>query len=179
VQDLLVFDYSSRATTMQIYSRALAEKQKNPKIKAFWVDYLSLVKSATKERFFSREREVAAVTQEIKRVAKKLDMTAFVLAQLSRRFPQEKKRKKGETEDAEPQLHHLRECGSIEQDADVVIFLWYADTEEEEKDDARVSVKVAKNKDGRLGRASLLFRKRFQQFSDPSDAQIECNYYND
>ncbi len=176
VGDNILGDYSSRMSTTGIHAGLLVAKQRNPKIKAFFVDYLSLVSPAVEKKGETRAQEVARTIQEIKAIGKKLDLAAFVLCQLGRDYA------KGKKEDAEPQLHHLRESGAIEQDADVVIFLYSPGSDGGEADESTVAVKVAKNKDGRLGHCSLTFRKRYQIFDDPEragDATANLKYWNE
>lgn len=81
------------------------------------VDYLQLAKATglDVEKNANRERHVSAMTAELKAIAKDLDVPVVLLAQLNRA---------GASEDEAPRLENLRESGAVEQDADVVIFLW-------------------------------------------------------
>ncbi len=107
------------------------------------VDYLQLAQGRTKE---NRVQEVAEISQGLKNIARELKIPVLALAQLSRAVES-----RGEKI---PQLSDLRESGSIEQDADVVMFLYRKD------DDIRESVnlKVAKHRNGALGDIDLYFR---------------------
>lgn len=107
------------------------------------VDYLQLAHGANRE---NRVQEVGEISQGLKNIARELKIPVLALAQLSRAVEQ-----RGEKS---PQLSDLRESGSIEQDADVVMFLYRKD------DDIRESVtlKIAKHRNGGLGDIELFFR---------------------
>ncbi len=107
------------------------------------VDYLQLAHGQNRE---NRVQEVGEISQGLKNIARELKIPVLALAQLSRAVEQ-----RGEKA---PQLSDLRESGSIEQDADVVMFLYRKD------DDLRESVtlKIAKHRNGGLGDVELYFR---------------------
>lgn len=119
--------------------RLMAEHQ----IDMIVVDYLQLAQGRTKD---NRVQEVAEISSGLKNIARELKVPILALAQLSRSI-------ESRTEKI-PQLSDLRESGSIEQDADVVMFLYRKD------DDIRESVnlKVAKHRNGALGDIDLFFR---------------------
>lgn len=107
------------------------------------VDYLQLASGRTKD---NRVQEVAEISQGLKNIARELKVPVVALSQLSRAIESRGEKK--------PQLSDLRESGSIEQDADVVLFLYRKD------DDIRESVtlKIAKHRNGSLGEVDLFFR---------------------
>ncbi len=107
------------------------------------VDYLQLAQGRTKD---NRVQEVAEISQGLKNIARELKIPVLALSQLSRAV-------EGRGEKI-PQLSDLRESGSIEQDADVVLFLYRKD------DDIReaVNLKIAKHRNGALGDIDLYFR---------------------
>lgn len=107
------------------------------------VDYLQLAHGRTKD---NRVQEVAEISQGLKNIARELKIPVLALSQLSRAVES-----RGEKT---PQLSDLRESGSIEQDADVVMFLYRKD------DDIReaVNLKIAKHRNGALGDIPLFFR---------------------
>lgn len=112
-------------------------------IDALIVDYLQLARGRTKD---NRVQEVAEISQGLKNIARELKVPVLALSQLSRAIES-----RGEKV---PQLSDLRESGSIEQDADVVMFLYRKD------DDIReaVNLKIAKHRNGALGDIPLFFR---------------------
>jgi len=113
------------------------------KIDMIIVDYLQLAQGRTKD---NRVQEVAEISQGLKNIARELKIPVLALSQLSRAVEN-----RGEKI---PQLSDLRESGSIEQDADVVLFLYRKD------DDIReaASLKIAKHRNGALGDIDLYFR---------------------
>jgi replicative DNA helicase len=119
--------------------RLMAEQQ----IDMLVVDYLQLAQGRTRD---NRVQEVAEISQGLKNIARELKIPVIALSQLSRAIES-----RGEKS---PQLSDLRESGSIEQDADVVMFLYRKD------DDIReaVSLKIAKHRNGPLGEVELFFR---------------------
>lgn len=115
-------------------------------LKLLIVDYLQLVNPG--KRIENRVQEVSYVSQNLKNLARELKIPVIAVSQLSRAVEQRGERK--------PQLADLRESGAIEQDADVVMFLY---TKDEEFSPQRiVSVSVAKHRNGPVGEKDLLFR---------------------
>ena len=126
------------------------------------IDYLGLMKSA--ERAENRVQEVAKITRELKVMAKELDIPVMACAQLSRGDKKDPNRR--------PSLTDLRDSGTIEQDADQVLFLYRAEYfMNQAKDPASVEtgtseVIVAKNRHGNLGIIKMAFTGEFTQFSE-------------
>ncbi|MEO1456428.1 MAG: replicative DNA helicase [Pseudomonadota bacterium] len=141
------------------------------------VDYLQLVRPAS-GRSDGRVQEVSEITQGLKAIAKELDIPVIALSQLSRKVE--------ERDDKRPQLADLRESGSIEQDADVVMFIfreaYYHDRAKPPEDDprfaewqskaerlhGRAEVIIGKQRHGPIGTAELMFEDSFTRFSDPA-----------
>ncbi len=137
------------------------------------VDYLQLIKSKAD----TREREIAIISQELKSLAKELDIPVLCLSQLNRSLEQRS--------DKRPNLSDLRESGSIEQDADMVFFLYrdeYYGIETDENGNSTKGVTelcVAKNRNGATGMIKLLFKHDTTDFvSYIEKNQIE-SYYED
>lgn len=108
------------------------------------VDYLQLMRSLARRE--SRVQEVSEISQGLKNLARELKVPVFAVSQLSRAVEQ-----RGSPR---PQLADLRESGAIEQDADVVMFIWREDPEDTES----VELEVAKHRNGPLRRMKLRFR---------------------
>lgn len=119
------------------------------KIDMLVVDYLQLAQGRTKD---NRVQEVAEISQGLKNIARELKIPVLALSQLSRAIES-----RGEKI---PQLSDLRESGSIEQDADVVMFLYRKDDDIRES----VSLKIAKHRNGGLGDVDLYFRGERTRF---------------
>ena len=107
------------------------------------VDYLQLARSRYLE---NRVQEVSEISQGLKNLARELKIPVIAISQLSRAVEQ-----RGEKR---PQLADLRESGSIEQDADVVMFLW----RENEENFENINLDIAKHRNGRLASIKMFFR---------------------
>lgn len=127
-------------------------------IKLLMIDYLQLIPSG--RRATNRQEGVSAISNGVKALAKELKIPVIVLSQLNREVDKDKQGR-------EPRLSDLRESGSIEQDADVVVLLH---PEEEDMDNQVVKVKaiIAKNRNGRTGFVNLIFRKQSTRFDNMS-----------
>ena len=123
------------------------------------IDYLQLMQGP--RNIESRQQEISNISRSLKALAKELDIPVIALSQLSRAVEQRS--------DHRPQLSDLRESGAIEQDADVVIFLyrsWVYSRDEEEK--GRAQAIVAKQRNGPIGTVNLSFIDRFARFESIS-----------
>ncbi len=155
----ILIDDSSGLSILDLRTRARrAVKEKGARI--VFVDYLQLLHARGGRRFEgNRTQEVSEISRSLKLMAKDLEVPVVALSQLSRAVEQR--------EDKRPRLADLRESGAIEQDADLVLFLHRPgmyDPQGESRDAARVEVIVAKNRNGPLGTASLVFHKMYTRF---------------
>ena len=141
------------------------------------VDYLQLVRPSAARASDNRVQEVSEITQGLKAIAKELEIPVIALSQLSRKVE--------DREDKRPQLADLRESGSIEQDADVVMFVYrehYYHERLKPADDSdrfpewkataerlfgRAEVIIGKQRHGPIGTVDLHFEAKFTKFSDP------------
>jgi replicative DNA helicase len=122
------------------------------------IDYLQLISSSSTRKDINRQEVVSEISRGIKRIAKELKVPVIALSQLSRNVEKisKKENKNG------PELSDLRESGSIEQDADVVLFLYSDkgdnnDTEPKDLGDQDIHLKIAKNRQGRRGTINFRF----------------------
>ncbi|MCC5889765.1 MAG: replicative DNA helicase [Alkalibacterium sp.] len=151
--------------TAEIRAKCRRLKQEKGNIGLIVIDYLQLIEGSGKE---SRQQEVSEISRQLKKLAKELSVPVIALSQLSRSVEQR--------QDKRPILSDLRESGSIEQDADIVAFLYREDYyrnededgEEEQQDENVVEVILEKNRSGARGTAKLLFIKEFNKFSSMS-----------
>jgi replicative DNA helicase len=120
------------------------------------IDYLQLM--ALKGRTESRQQEVSSISRGLKALAKELNVPVLALSQLSRR-PEQR------SGDHRPQLADLRESGSIEQDADVVAFIYRDEVYNKETEDKGVAeILIAKQRNGPIGDFKLVFRNDITKF---------------
>lgn len=151
-------DDSSIVTIQRLRSRVRRLKRKLPQGKRLvvYVDYLQIME-ASKGR--SRTEEVGNLSRSLKQVAKECDCAVVALVQLSRNVEQRA--------DKHPVLADIRESGSIEQDADLVAFLYRDDYYNKETDKKNIlEVIIAKQRNGKTGTVEVYFRKEYQQLID-------------
>lgn len=146
-------------------------------IQCIIVDYLQLMSGEYGKSSGNREQEIASISRSLKAIAKELNVPVLALSQLSRAV---------ETRggDKRPVLSDLRESGSIEQDADMVLFIYRADRYDiTEDEDGNLTAGVAevllrKNRNGPTGKVKLKFIERFAKFADmSSNDEITTNKF--
>lgn len=121
------------------------------------IDYLQLMSSG--KRVESRQQEISDISRSLKALARELDVPIIALSQLSRAVEQ--------SADKRPSLSHLRESGALEQDADIVMFIYrdeYYNPESEKLGIAEII--IAKHRNGPVGSVELSFRKEFTKFGN-------------
>lgn len=128
------------------------------------IDYLQLIEGTGRE---NRQQEVSEISRQLKKLAKELKVPVIALSQLSRSVEQR--------QDKRPILSDIRESGSIEQDADIVAFLYrddYYDRDDPEEEQLTnqniVEVIIEKNRSGSRGTVELLFFKEYNKFQSVS-----------
>lgn len=125
------------------------------------IDYLQLITASGHSSGDNRQQEVSEISRQLKALAREMEVPVIALSQLSRGVESR--------QDKHPMLSDLRESGSIEQDADIVIFLYretYQKTDEEETEFDEVDVDFAKHRNGATGRFKLAFNKSINAFYD-------------
>lgn len=152
----IFIDDSGAANIMQI--RAMARRlQAEQELGLIIVDYLQLMESRNSND--NRVQEISEISRSLKQLARELGVPILALSQLSRavenRSPQI------------PRLSDLRESGSIEQDADVVLFIYREDKENPETNKKNIAeIHIAKHRNGPVGKADLYFNERSVKFMD-------------
>ena len=153
-------DDTPNISTMELRTKA-RRLQAESGLDMLIVDYLQLMQSTLNSRDANRVQEVSEITRGLKGLARELQVPVVALSQLSRQAEMR--------ESKEPRLSDLRESGSIEQDSDLVMFLWREKerTAEETGADAEgevVNLRLAKHRNGPTGETKLWFRKRQTRF---------------
>jgi replicative DNA helicase len=132
------------------------------------VDYIQLVQGRSKAE--SRQIEISEISRGLKALAKDLNVPVLVLSQLNRKVEDRPNKR--------PQIADLRESGAIEQDADIIVFIYrdevYHGTTDENKNIAEII--IAKQRNGPTGAFRLTFQKEFTRFRDYID---DKNYYQE
>jgi replicative DNA helicase len=129
------------------------------------IDYLQLIIGNPKHGG-NRTAEISEISRQLKQIARDLDITVIALSQLSRGVEQR--------QDKRPMMSDIRESGQIEQDADVIAFLYrddYYDKESENKN--IIEIIIAKQRQGAIGTVSMAFLKEYNKFLN-----LETRYDN-
>ncbi len=152
----LFIDDSPNLTMMEIRAKARRLKQRND-LRLVVVDYMQLMSSP--KRVENRQQEVSEISRSLKLLAKELDVPVVAISQLNR-SPEQRADKK-------PQLSDLRESGSLEQDADMVILLYREDAFEKESPRAgEADFIVAKHRNGPTATVTVAFQGHYSRFVD-------------
>ena len=189
-QTQIFFDDTPNSRLGDIVAKSQKLKAAHPDLGLIVIDYLGRIRYFDKADASARQQEVSYISGELKTLARTLNVPVLVLCQLNRNTES--------NENKEPSLANLRESGSIEQDADIVMLMYRADyyanqgakkpfnkgqnqqqpqeqqpqmSEAERQkngDISEVKVNVAKNRNGQVGPVSLFFQKAFSRFDDPS-----------
>lgn len=161
--DLVIDDYPGQ-TTFDI-NLSIRRELRNSNKKHFLViiDYLQLIKSDN--NYDRHDLKIAAITRELKLIAKELNVPIILLSQLNRNVEQRA--------DKRPYMSDLRDSGSIEQDADVILLLHrddYYNNNSEQKN--LIEINIAKQRNGPVGPVDLLFIKETGTFLDLSKMKV-------
>ena len=159
-KDIHISDRSELSIT-EFRSQCRRFKMRHPELALVVVDYLQLMHTGNKNRD-NRNNEISEISRMLKASAVELECPVIALSQLSRETEKRTEKK--------PRLSDLRDSGAIEQDADVVMFLYREDyyqdnTKAAEKYDSKAELNVAKNRNGRTGTCNLTFRREYTRFT--------------
>ena len=156
----------------EIRAKCRRLKQERNNLGLVVIDYLQLIEGNGKE---SRQQEVSEISRNLKKLAKELKVPVIALSQLSRGVEQR--------QDKRPIMSDIRESGSIEQDADIVAFLYRDDYYRQEPDEngqvpevepnSTIEVIMEKNRSGPRGTVELNFMKEFNKFTNLVPDEIE------
>ncbi len=178
-QSKLFIDDSSTVNINQLRSKLRKLKSQHPEIELAVIDYLQLLSAAgTKDR----HQEVSEISRGLKMLARELEIPIIALSQLNRGLESRN--------DKRPMLSDIRESGSIEQDADIILFVYrddvylYKEEKEREKealkegkefisqyvekDEEEAEIIIGKQRNGPTGHVKLTFQKKFTRFVDAS-----------
>jgi replicative DNA helicase len=170
----IYIDDTPNISTMELRTKA-RRLQAESGLDLIVVDYLQLMQSSfTNARDANRVQEVSDISRGLKALARELDVPVVALSQLSRQ-PEMRENK-------EPRLSDLRDSGGLEQDADLVMFLWREKErggEDAETDGEIINLRLAKHRNGPTGETKLWFRKRQTRFVSYADeARFSAAYVN-
>ncbi|MDA8107814.1 MAG: replicative DNA helicase [Betaproteobacteria bacterium] len=158
----IFIDESAALNALEVRARARRLRRQYSKLGLVVVDYLQLMSASTQGE--NRATEISEISRSLKALAKELDVPVIALSQLSRAVEQRN--------DKRPMMSDLRESGAIEQDADVILFIYREEVYSPDKPEARgrADVIIGKQRNGPIGTVPLTFRgqfTRFENFADP------------
>lgn len=160
----IYIDDSSLTTPIEILSKCRRLKREKG-LDLVMIDYLQLMSSG--KRVESRQQEISEITRTMKIAAKELNVPILLLSQLSREV--EKRA------DKKPQMSDLRESGAIEQDADIIMFIYREHDPHDQSIDAELRNKseliIAKHRNGETGRIELRWRGEYVSFEDVDNSE--------
>ncbi|MFZ9628306.1 MAG: replicative DNA helicase [Ilumatobacteraceae bacterium] len=153
----LYLDDNPRVTVMEIRAKARRTKARHGGLAMILIDYLQLMSGGSSSE--NRQLEVSEISRGLKILARELEVPIIALSQLSRSLESRA--------DKRPMLADLRESGSLEQDADVVMFLYRDEVyNRDSPDKAAAELIVAKHRSGPTGVARLVFRGQYTKFGN-------------
>ena len=159
----LFIDDTAGITAAQMRSKARRLKIEHG-LRLIVIDYLQLMQGSGGKNSENRQQEISEISRSLKALARELNVPIIALSQLSRSVESRQSKK--------PMLSDLRESGSLEQDADIVSFLYREDYYNPETDNKNITeVIVAKHRNGPVDTVRLFFHKQFTRFSDLAKGQ--------
>lgn len=155
----IVIDDSSNLKMSEVFSKCRKLKNEHG-LGVVIIDYLQLMETTGKHG--TRQEAVSQISRDLKGLARELDVPVIALSQLSRGVEHRESKR--------PMLSDLRESGSMEQDSDIVAFLYREEYhgEEEESDTQETQLIISKHRNGALGTVELMFEKSTNKFYDKS-----------
>jgi replicative DNA helicase len=157
----ILIDDTPAVTALEVRAKCRRLKRDN-KLGLVLIDYLQLMRG--RNDISSREQEISEISRSLKALAKELQVPVMALSQLNRRVE--------ERPDKRPILSDLRESGAIEQDADVIIFIYRDEVYKKESPDKGVAeIKIGKQRNGPTGTFKMHFASQFTRFDDFAEDQ--------
>ena len=174
-QAKIYLDDQAALNIFELRAKARRLKQKHD-IQMILIDYLQLMQASV-EKGGNREQEISKISRDLKALAKELEVPIIALSQLNRSVETRKESKI-------PQLSDLRESGAIEQDADLVMFLYRPEYHGINNDamgetiEGETQIHIAKHRNGSTGMEKVRFIKEYQKFVDMEDNRFDSGGSN-
>ncbi len=182
----VLIDETPSITPTEIRAKCRRLKRQHPDLSLIMVDYLQLMTVHGKSE--NRVQEISEISRSLKALAKEMNLPVIALSQLNRGVESRPKAGKGRM----PQMSDLRESGSIEQDADIIGFIYrdqqyHDDSYSNPEEVGKADLKIAKHRNGATGNIKLAFIGEYARFEDlanedqfqgVSDEQMDAAYNN-
>ena len=161
----IIIDETPAITPLEIRAKSRRIKRQYPDLALVMIDYLQLMTVHGNSE--NRTQELSQISRSLKALARELDVPIIALSQLNRGVEARPKTSKGRI----PQMADLRESGAIEQDADMIAFIYrdevyHDDSYSDPNEIGKADIKLAKNRNGPIGTVTLSFQKEYARFSD-------------
>ena len=165
---LIYIDDTPAISVLELRAKARRmARDRDKKLSLIIVDYLQLMRGSGAAQ--NREQEISEISRSLKALAKELSVPVLAISQLNRRVE--------DRNDKTPQLSDLRESGDIEQDADVIAFIYREAAYNPKSDDNTATITIAKQRNGPIGDLNLTFLREFTRFEDYTGREEE--FYED
>jgi replicative DNA helicase len=165
---LIYIDDTPAISVLELRAKARRmARDRDKKLSLIIVDYLQLMRGSGAAQ--NREQEISEISRSLKALAKELSVPVLAISQLNRRVE--------DRNDKTPQLSDLRESGAIEQDADVIAFIYREAAYNPKSDDNTATITIAKQRNGPIGDLNLTFLREFTRFEDYTGREEE--FYED
>ena len=185
-ENTILIDETPSITPTEIRAKCRRLKRRYPDLGLIMVDYLQLMTVHGKSE--NRVQEISEISRSLKSLAKEINVPVIALSQLNRGVESRAKTSKGRI----PQMADLRESGSIEQDADIIGFIYrdevyHDDTYTNPEEVGKADLRIAKHRNGATGNIKLAFVGQYSRFEDltfedrfqgVSDDQMDASYIN-
>ena len=185
-ENTILIDETPSITPTEIRAKCRRLKRRYPDLGLIMVDYLQLMTVHGKSE--NRVQEISEISRSLKSLAKEINVPVIALSQLNRGVESRAKTGKGRI----PQMADLRESGSIEQDADIIGFIYrdevyHDDTYTNPEEVGKADLRIAKHRNGATGNIKLAFVGQYSRFEDlafedrfqgVSDDQMDASYIN-
>jgi len=185
-ENTILIDETPSITPTEIRAKCRRLKRRYPDLGLIMVDYLQLMTVHGKSE--NRVQEISEISRSLKSLAKEINVPVIAISQLNRGVESRAKTGKGRI----PQMADLRESGSIEQDADIIGFIYrdevyHDDTYTNPEEVGKADLRIAKHRNGATGNIKLAFVGQYSRFEDlafedrfqgVSDEQMDASYIN-
>ena len=165
----IYIDDTAALSVLELRAKARRLKTERGGLGMLIVDYLQLMKGRT--RVESRQQEISEISRSLKALAKELNIPVIAVSQLSR--------KTEERTGNRPQLSDLRESGAIEQDADLILFIYRDEVYNRSEDNpnrGKAEIIIGKQRNGPIGKIDLAFLDKFTTFKELYRGEVENTY---